>query len=73
MKIKEIEWGTSESGNAGCNNGNYDVPVTVTFDDGQTAQVFTCACGNGCSGSFPANLLSVGQEYRDLDEFYSIV
>lgn len=70
MKIKNIAWGESPSGNAGCNNGNYDVPVKVSFDTGATATVETCRCGNGCSGSYAANLLEVGQEFANMAEFY---
>lgn len=70
MKITNIVWGQSESGNAGCNNGNYDIPVTVSFDTGETVTVETCRCGSGCSGSYAANLIEVGQEFSDMSEFY---
>lgn len=39
MKITSIVWGQSESGNAGCNNGNYDIPVTVSFDTGKIVTI----------------------------------
>ncbi len=39
MFITSIEYGASISGNAGCNNGSYDVPVTIRFDTGTVAQV----------------------------------
>ena len=70
MKIKNISLGQSASGNAGCTNGNYDVPVTVSFDTGATATVETCRCGNGCSGSYAANRLEVGAEFSDWADFY---
>ena len=38
MFITSIEYGASISGNAGCNNGNYDVPVTIRFDTGTGAR-----------------------------------
>lgn len=34
MFITSIEYGASVSGDVGCNNGNYDVPVTIRFDTG---------------------------------------
>ena len=69
MKIKSITWGTSFSGNAGCNNGVYDVPVTIEWDNGRTFTEHTCACGNGCSNTFPCALLKVGM---DFDDYYDL-
>lgn len=70
MFITSIEYGASVSGDAGCNNGNYDVPVTIRFDTGIVARVHTCACGNGCSNSFPANWCKVGMEFRSISDFW---
>lgn len=69
MKIKSITWGTSVSGNTGCNNGVYDVPVTIEWDNGRTFTEHTCACGNGCSNTFPCALLKVGM---DFDDYYDL-
>ena len=69
MKIKEIIVGESLSGNPGCNNGNYDIPVTVVFDNGQTYHDVACGCGHGCNGTFPLSSVSVGDEFIDQDEF----
>lgn len=64
-KVEFIKYIGSASGNPGCNNGNYDVEHVVGFSSGETVAVYSCACGNGCYGSFPINLLKVGQEYTD--------
>lgn len=69
MKIKEIIVGESLSGNPGCSNGIYDIPVTVVFDNGQTYHDFACRCGHGCNGTFPLSSVSVGDEFADLDGF----
>lgn len=70
MFITSIEYGASVSGDAGCNNGNYDVPVTIRFNTGIVARVHTCACGNGCSNSFPANWCKVRMEFRSISDFW---
>lgn len=70
MKVTKIWVGESESGNAGCNNGNYDVPVKIFFDNGEVAETQTCGCGNGCSGSFPLSLCKVGLEFNSIEEFW---
>ena len=69
MKIKSITWGTSVSSNAGCNNGVYDVPVTIEWDNGRKFVEHSCACGNGCSNTFPCALLKVGM---DFDDYYDL-
>lgn len=53
MKIKRISLGESASGNAGCNNGNYDIPVVVEFDNGERVEDHTCGCCCGCNDTFP--------------------
>ena len=63
MKITKIWVGESESGHAGCNNGNYDVPVKIFFDNGEVAETQTCGGGKGCSGSFPLSLCKVGDQF----------
>ena len=55
MFITKIERGASISGDAGCTNGNYDIPVKIRFDTGTIAMAHTCRCGNGrmlCPGMF---------------------
>lgn len=47
MFITSIEYGASVSGNAGCTNGNYDIPIKIRFDTGTVAMAHTCRCGNG--------------------------
>lgn len=56
----------SVSGNAGCNNGNYDVPVHILYTDRTVETVYTCRCGQGCSNSFPANYLKIGMTYGEV-------
>ena len=65
-RIAKITNCYSISGNAGCNNGNYDVPVHIIYTDRTVETVYTCGCGQGCSNSFPANFLRVGMSYKDV-------
>lgn len=65
-RIAKITNCYSMSGNAGCNNGNYDIPVHILYTDRTVETVYTCACGQGCSNSFPANYLRVGMSYKDV-------
>lgn len=34
------------------------------------ANAHTCACGNGCSNSFPANWCKAGMEFRSISDFW---
>lgn len=65
-RIAKITNGYSISGNAGCNNGNYDIPVHILYTDRTVETVYTCGCGQGCSNSFPANYLRVGMTYKEV-------
>lgn len=58
--ITEIIRGQSLSGDAGCTNGNYDIPVCVRFSDGTSMRDYTCRCNSGCNGSFRVNWLEIG-------------
>lgn len=71
MFITSIERGASISGNAGCTNGNYDIPVKIRFDTGTVAMAHTCRCGNGCNGSFPANWCKLGLEFESIRDFWA--
>lgn len=71
MFITSIEYGASISGDAGCNNGNYDIPVKIRFDTGTVAMAHTCACGNGCNGLFPANWCKLGLEFENIRDFWA--
>lgn len=70
MKIERIKVGFSASGNAGCNNGNYDIPVKIFFDNGEVGETQTCGCGNGCNGSFPLHSCKVGLAFNSIEEFW---
>lgn len=59
-KITAIITGDSLSGNAGCTNGNYDIPVVVKLSTGHVITGYTCRCGCGCNGSFDLRHLYVG-------------
>ncbi len=58
--IIEIIYGKSLSGNAGCNNGNYDIPVCIRFSDGTCILDYTCRCGCGCNDTFRVRGLDIG-------------
>lgn len=55
-----------------CIDGNYD-EVKIVFDTGEEFEGNSCPCGNGCNRSVPYNLLSVGQEFDSMDDFYSLI
>lgn len=67
VKIKNIVWGVSENGNAGCNNGNYDIPVDIVLDNHEKLTVRTCRCGCSCSGSFAVNRFAIGMTFPFVD------
>lgn len=72
IKITGIECMGSESGEAGCTNGKYDVEYVVSFDDGTQGTVYSCRCGNGCNGSFPINRVKIGMEFVNWTHFREI-
>lgn len=71
MFITNIIYEKSISGNAGCTNGNYDVPVKIRFDTGTVAMAHTCRCGNGCNGAFPASRCRPGLEFGSVRDFWA--
>lgn len=71
MFITNVERFTSISGNAGCNNGNYDIPVKIRFNTGDVAMAYTCACGAGCNGTFPASRCKIGLEFASISDFWN--
>lgn len=68
LTIKNIVIGVSESGDAGCTNGNYDIPVSISLDNGEVVQEYTCRCGAGCSGNFAVNRFAVGMQFPSVDD-----
>lgn len=68
LKIMDIEMLELENGEPGCNNGNYPEYV-VTFDNGETYEGITCACGRGCAGTDCIAHLRIGSTFEDMDEF----
>lgn len=58
VTITKIIKGKSLFGNAGCTNGNYNIPVCVLFSDGTSMCEYTCPCG--CNETFRLDRLEVG-------------
>lgn len=69
MKVVETNW-IDRPENIGCNNGIFG-EMEIVLDDGGIAEIMPCRCGNGCNGS--DRIPSIGEEFKDLDDFYDAV